>query len=54
MRMMNHQARAPGVRGVGFADFAHDLEPGVEVEPVAAEPRRDKNAGDAGGEQRVD
>jgi hypothetical protein len=50
MRMMDHQAGAPAMRGVGLADFAHHLEPGVETEAIAAEPRRDEYAGDACGE----
>ena len=54
VRVMDHQAAAPGMRGVGLADFAHHLEPGIEPEPVAAEPRRHQNAGDARGQQFID
>ena len=54
MRVMNHQAGAPAVRRVGLGDLAHHLEPGVEAEAVTAEPRRDKNAGNAGAEKSID
>ena len=54
VRMMNHQTGAPAVRGVGFGDLAHDLEPGVEAEAVAAKSRRDQNSGNAGAKERVD
>jgi hypothetical protein len=52
--MMDHQARAPGMRRVSFADLAYYLEPGVEIEAIAAMSRRNEDAGDAGGKQCVD
>ena len=51
---MNHQTRAPAVRGVDLGDLAHHLEPGIKAEAVTAEPRRGKNAGNAGAEKRID
>ena len=36
---------------VGLADLAHDVKPGVEAQPVAAEARRHQNAGDSGFEE---
>ena len=42
--MVDHQARAPAVRAVEPADLQHHIEPGLEVEPVAAEPRRHQKA----------
>ena len=53
MRVMDHQASAPSVRCVRLADFAHHFEPSVEAKAITPEPRRDENAGDARGEQRV-
>ena len=53
MGMMDHQASAPSARCVCLADFAHHFEPSVEVKAITSEPLRYENAGDAGGEQRV-
>ena len=41
--MVDHQARAPAMGAVEPADLDRDVEPGFEVEPIAAEPRRTKN-----------
>ena len=51
MRVVDHEARAPSVGRVGFADLAHHIEPCVEAKPVTPEPGRDQNAGDAGVEE---
>jgi hypothetical protein len=53
MWVMDHQAGAPSVRCVCLADFAHHFEPSLEAKAITSEPRRDENAGDASGEQRV-
>ena len=45
--MVDDQARAPGVRSVGLAEFDDDVHPGLEVEIVAAEPPRHQDARDA-------
>jgi hypothetical protein len=54
MRVMNHQAGAPAVRGVGLGDRAYHLEPGVEAKPIATVARRNENARDTGGKERID
>src|SRR5262249_6461954 len=54
VRMMDHQAGAPAVRGIGLSDFANHVEPGVEAQTVAAVARWDKNAAYAGSQQRID
>jgi hypothetical protein len=41
------------MRCVCLADFAHHFEPSLEAKAITSEPRRDENAGDASGEQRV-
>jgi hypothetical protein len=53
MWVMDHQAGAPSMRCVCLADFAHHFEPSLEAKAITSEPRRDENAGDASGEQRV-
>ena len=44
VRVMDEQARTPAMRCVGGADLAHDLEPGVEPEPVTTEASRNQDA----------
>ena len=48
MGVVDHEAGAPAMRCVDLADLQNDVEPRVEVEPVAAEARR-INPGQAGG-----
>ena len=44
VRVMDQQARTPAMRCVGGADLAHDLEPGVEPQPIAPTARGNEDA----------
>ena len=46
-------AKTLNVPIVVSADFAHHFEPSLEAKAITSKPRRDENAGDASGEQRV-
>src|SRR5262249_35247722 len=47
--MMDHEACAPAVRRIDLADLQNGVEPCLEIEPVAAEARRHKDARKPGG-----
>jgi hypothetical protein len=54
MGVVDHEAPAPAVRRVDLADLQNDVEPGIEIESIAAKARRDQNSGQARGEHFLD
>ena len=47
MSVVDDEPGAPAVRCIGFAEFAHDLEPGIEAKAVAADTFRQQYPGKA-------